>query len=93
MSKYRYLDNLIYSYFNQDSDLDGDTMDDLVNAFRSSSSEQEKKSLIKDIQDFQSDNTDMMEQVFSEKYGFDVDPALWGHTAQSFLEELLRLLK
>lgn len=93
MSTYPHLDNLIYSYFNQDYDLDGSTIDELVNEFKSTNSEEQIGRLINDIRCFISDNTENTDQAFSEKYSFDVDPALWGHTANTFLDELLRLLK
>ena len=93
MSTYQYLDNLIYCYFNQDSDLDGDTIDELVAEFKSTNTEEQIKQLINDIRGFMSDTAGSTEQVFGEKYGFDVDPSLWDHTARTFLEEILRLLK
>jgi len=93
MNTYQYLDNLICGYFNQDSDLDGDTMNAIVNEYKSTHSEEQTDQLINDIQSFMADATDNIEKIFMEKYGFDVDPALWEHTAISFLEEVLRLLR
>ncbi len=93
MITYQYLDNLICGYFNQDSDLDGDIMDELVNEFKSTNSEEQIGQLINDINSFLTDNAENTDNIFLEKYGFDVDPALWGHTAKTFLQEVLRLLK
>ncbi len=93
MNTYHQLDNLICGYFNQDSDLDGDTMDELINQFKSTSSEEQIKLLSNDIHSFMSDSGDYTEKIFKEKYGFDVDPVLWGHTAITFLQEVQRLLR
>lgn len=93
MNTYQYLDNLICGYFNQDSDLDGDTMNEIVNEFKSTHSKEQTDQLINDIQSFMTESSGNIEKLFMEKYGFDVDPSLWEHTATTFLEEVLRLLK
>jgi len=93
MNNYQHLDNLIFSYFNQDSDLDGNTMNELVNAYKSTNSEEQVSQLSNEIHNFILDADDNIEKMFIDKYGFDVDPVLWDHTAKSFLEEVVRLLK
>lgn len=89
MSNYQYLDNMIFSYFNQDYDLGGNSFYSIVDDFNNSHSEEQRTQVKDDIRNFLVDNTDNTEEVFSELYGFDVDPSLWGHSAKSFLEELL----
>ena len=89
MSNYQHLDNLIFSYFNQDYDLGGDSFDSIVDDFNNSHSTEQRTQVKDDIRNFLADNTGNTEELFSERYGFDVDPSLWGHSAKSFLEELL----
>ncbi|MDH5325572.1 MAG: contact-dependent growth inhibition system immunity protein [Gammaproteobacteria bacterium] len=90
MNSYQNLDNLIFSYFNQDFDLGGDSIEEIVKGFNSSHTEEQRNQVRQEIQAFMAG--DNVESVFEEKYGFDVDPALWGHTAKSFLEKLLALI-
>lgn len=90
MSSYQKLDNLIFSYFNQDFDLAGDSMDEIMKDFISSHTEEQRNQVKEEILGFMKQHKDSMDMAFEEKYGFDVDPALWGHTAKSFLETLLK---
>jgi len=87
MNNYQYLDNLIFSYFNQDSDLDGNAMNELVSAYKSTNSEEQISQLSNDRYNFILDADDNIEKMFIDKYGFDVDPALWDHTAKFCLEK------
>jgi hypothetical protein len=89
MSNYQYLDNLIFSYFNQDHDLGGDSFNSIVDDFNNGHSSEQRTLVKYDIRNFLADNTGNTEEVFSERYGFDVDPRLRGHSVKSFLEELL----
>ena len=93
MSNYVHLDNLIFSYFNQDFDLGGDSLESIANDFNNSHSPEQRVLVKEDIKKFLSDNIANTEEKFSEYYGFDVDPNLWGHTAKSFLDELLKLIR
>ena len=90
MNIYKHLDNLIYSYFNQDYDLIGEKIDVIIRDYQSTNSQEVIDELKKDINRFLAEKD--IEQTFSDKYGFDVDPKLWGHTASTFLSEIANLL-
>ncbi len=58
MNTYQYLDNLICGYFNQDSDLDGDTMNEIINVYKSTHSTEQTDQLINNIQSFMTEASD-----------------------------------
>jgi hypothetical protein len=87
------LDSLIHSYFNEDFDLWGDNVEEIVACFKRESDETLHKLVIDEIARFESDHSANLDRHFEERYGLYVDPEPWGHTTASFLAELKRLLK
>ncbi|HEY2024867.1 contact-dependent growth inhibition system immunity protein [Paraburkholderia sp.] len=80
-------------YLNQDFDLSGDTIPAIVSCYRSECPRENHLEMIHEINSFISEHPDDLDSAFEKDYGQDFDPALWGHTTASFLEELKRLLR
>ena len=80
-----YLDHLMGAYFNQDYDLYGETIEEVMDSYLSSEGADKAKGLIIDCANFAKDHPDV-EVTFDELYGFDFKPARWGITAQQFLD-------
>lgn len=80
------------AYFNQDYDIWGETIEEIVECYKRDSSSEHCRELIGEIDKFICDHPSDLDSAFERDYGDDFDPQLWGHTAISFLEELKRLL-
>lgn len=80
----RYLDHLIGAYFNQDYDLHGKTIEEVINSYLSCEGAEKAQGIIGDCDIFLNTNPDV-EAAFDELYSFDFKPARWGITAQQFL--------
>jgi len=91
--KYPHLTGLIHARFHEDFDLFGDSVEELI----SSCTEKMPRSMIdaiqSDIDAFMVDHPGTLESAFDERFGSQFDPALWGYTTASFLEEVTRLLR
>jgi hypothetical protein len=90
---YPELDQLIGTYFNQDFDLWGETIEEVVRSYVQGTSAEQRDLLRSEIDRFVAESATELDAVFSQKYGFDLDPTPWGHTALSFLREVQRLLE
>ncbi|MFT4064979.1 contact-dependent growth inhibition system immunity protein [Paraburkholderia sp.] len=90
--KYFNLDQLIGVYFNEDFDYWGNTIEELVRACASASTPEMINATVAEIDQFKSDHAGNLDAAFEENFGRQFDPTLWGHTAESFLDELKRLL-
>jgi hypothetical protein len=92
-SKYKNLEQIIRGKFNEDFEIWGDTFDNLVNSSKRKMPKNLIDEVILEIDNFQKDNSENLEQAFEREFGHQCDPDLWGHTTASFLKELKRLLQ
>ncbi|MBB5412182.1 hypothetical protein HDG34_006153 [Paraburkholderia sp. HC6.4b] len=92
-SPYPNLDFLIHGYFNEDFDLWGNNVQEIVTCFKKESDETLHKLVVDEIDRFASDHSANLDGYFEEIYGLYVDPEPWGHTTASFLDEVKRLLR
>ncbi|MCC8403626.1 hypothetical protein LJ655_17295 [Paraburkholderia sp. MMS20-SJTN17] len=90
--RYEDLFQLIGGYFNEDFDYWGNTIEELVRACASGCTPDMINATVADIERFKSDHAGNLDAAFEETFGGQFDPALWGHTAESFLDEVKRLL-
>jgi hypothetical protein len=90
--RYDNLDQLMGVYFNEDSDYWGDTIEALVRACASACTPAMIDAKVTDIDRFNRDHAGNLDAAFEENFGRQFDPTLWSHTAESFLDELKRLL-
>jgi hypothetical protein len=84
---------LFGAYLNQDSDLWGDTLEEVVSCFKRDSSPQEIADTICEIDKFEKEAGESLDEKFYAAYGFDFNPVLWGYTTVSFFDELKGLLQ
>jgi len=91
-SPYPNLDFLIHGYFNEDFDLWGDNVPEIVSCFKKESDKSLHQLIIDEIDRFKLDHVVNLNENFEEIYGLYVDPEPWGYTTVSFLDELKRLL-
>jgi hypothetical protein len=91
-SPYPNLDFLIHAYFNQDFDLWGNNVQEIISCFIEESDQTLRTLTISEIDRLKLDHSVDLDEYFDEMYGFYVAPAPWGHTTASFLDELKRLL-
>ncbi|WP_244196205.1 contact-dependent growth inhibition system immunity protein [Paraburkholderia susongensis] len=84
---------LFGGYLNQDSDLWGDTLEEVVSCFKRDSSPQEIADMLCEIDKFEQEAGENLDEKFYAAYGFDFNPILWGYTTASFFDELRGLLR
>ncbi|KAB0633354.1 contact-dependent growth inhibition system immunity protein [Burkholderia latens] len=80
------------AYFNQDFDIWGNTIDEIVKCYKDDSTASDRSELILEIDQFIAEHPRDLESAFYANYNNGFDPVLWGYNAASFLEELKRLL-
>ncbi|NML33887.1 contact-dependent growth inhibition system immunity protein [Paraburkholderia antibiotica] len=83
---------LFGGYLNQDSDLWGDTLEEVVSCFRRDSSPEDIRDTLAEIEKFKAEAGKKLDEKFYDAYGFDFNPVLWGYTTSSFFDELKRIL-
>ncbi|EKM8121679.1 hypothetical protein FR731_03310 [Enterobacter hormaechei] len=84
MMIYRYLDHLIATYFNQDYDLFGETIEEVMDEYLKCEGPEYARGVVTDCINFINTSKDL-EMEFLELYKFDFHPELWGITAKQFL--------
>ena len=89
---YSNLTGLIHARFHEDFNLFGESVDELVSSYVEKMPRSKIDAIVSDIDSFIADHSDTLESEFEERFGGQFDPALWGYTTASFLEELKRLL-
>ncbi|MCC8396597.1 hypothetical protein LJ656_28820 [Paraburkholderia sp. MMS20-SJTR3] len=94
MSSIRYpkMYQLFGAYLNEDSDLWGDTLPEIIFCYKRDCPRESHLELIREINSFISEHPEDLDTAFEIDYGPDFSPKLWGYTTTSFLEELKRLL-
>ncbi|MBB5456624.1 contact-dependent growth inhibition system immunity protein [Paraburkholderia sp. Cpub6] len=90
--EYGDLTGLIRSRFHEDFDLFGNSLEELVSSYTEKMSKSDIDTLISDIDSFKAHYPDTLESEFKQRFGRQFDPVLWGYTADSFLDEVKRLL-
>jgi len=90
--KYENLYQLICGRFHENFDLFGNTIEELLLSFACECTPEEINVMVAEIDRFKSDHAGNLDAAFEEKFGRQFNPTLWGHTTESFLDELKRLL-
>jgi hypothetical protein len=92
-SAYPELDHLLHAYFNEDFDLWGHTIEEIVGCYKRESPAEGQHALCDEITRFMRAHRADLDAAFLKAYPNEVDPSGWGHTTASFLAELDRLLR
>jgi len=90
---YPALDHLLHAYFGEDFDLSGNTVEEIVGCYMGESSVEHHRALREEIARFRQAHPHDLDAAFLAAYEYDFDPPLWGHTTDSFLTEVDRLLR
>jgi len=83
---------LFGAYFNQDFDLSGNTIPEIVACYKRDAPREYRQELINEIDSFMNEHPGDLDSAFERDYNSGFYPKLWGHTIASFLAELKRLL-
>jgi hypothetical protein len=83
---------LVGSYLGKDSEIWGDSFDEIMACYKNDSSPEERKALLMEVDLFENEYRDNLDEIFYEKYGHDFNPKLWGFTTDSFFSELKKRL-
>jgi hypothetical protein len=87
------LDQLLHIYFGQDFDLWGNTIEELVGCYKRDSPVKDHQALLEEIARFRQTHSQDLDAAFHSAYPNETNPAGWGHTTDSFLTEVERLLR
>ncbi|TDV08335.1 contact-dependent growth inhibition system immunity protein [Paraburkholderia caballeronis] len=79
-------------YLNQDYELAGDTIPEIVACYKGDSPRECHFEMVHEIEAFMAEHPQDLDVAFETDYGSSFDPKLWGYTTASFLEELKGLL-
>lgn len=83
---------LFCCYLNEDSDLWGDTLPEIISCYKTDCPRESHLEMIREIDSFIREHPDNLDSAFETDYGRNFCPELWGYTTASFLEELKQLL-
>jgi hypothetical protein len=89
---YPQLDHLIHAYLNQDYEISGSTIEEVVNAYKQDREEKDRSRLLDDMQQFKRAYSSRLDEAFLESYGFDFDPGLWDLNTAEFFDLVKRTL-
>lgn len=89
---YHSLDHLMGAYLNQDYELSGNTIEEVVQCFLDAEQSKAAEDLIADCEKFLRHQSDV-ETDFEEMFGFDFAPRLWGISADAFLNATIEQSK
>ncbi|WP_028229383.1 contact-dependent growth inhibition system immunity protein [Paraburkholderia ferrariae] len=87
---YDNLEQLLMGRFHEDHAIYGNSIPELVRSYNMTPGE--RTAMLDEIDRFRQVNSGCLDTAFASLFGGDCDPALWGHTTASFLDELKRLL-
>ncbi|WP_206999977.1 contact-dependent growth inhibition system immunity protein [Trinickia mobilis] len=90
---YPELNHLFGVYLNQDFDIWGDSLRDIIDCYKRNSPTEDQKSMLIEIDTFKKAHPTDLDEAFDAMYGHEFWPVPWGYTTDSFLEELKRLLQ
>jgi len=90
---YPELSHFLVVYLNEDFDIYGNTLEEIVGVYLMESDVGMQMNLIKEIDRIKKDRAEDLEAAIEGTCRGCFDPVLWGYTGASFLDELKRLLQ
>ncbi|MCC8391202.1 hypothetical protein LJ656_01260 [Paraburkholderia sp. MMS20-SJTR3] len=92
-NSYPQFDTLFGAYLNQDSDMWGDTLAEVVVCFKKDSTPRQLEATLVEIDKFKEEASINLDKIFHEAYGFDFNPISWGYSSTNdFFEDLKKIL-
>lgn len=92
-SHYPDLSHFFGAYLNQDYELSGGTIEEIVSCYQTETSEAVHHDLLAEIDRIKNAHPKDLDEEFLKLFGSDFSPELWGYTTASLLDELARLLQ
>ena len=89
---YPYLSQLLGSWFHQDFDIDGETLEEILARYKAVSSVAETRATKADIKKFIEQSGNHLDTDFIKIFHPDVDPKGWGMTTKEWLMRIHDLL-
>lgn len=89
---YTALSDFMGGWFHQDFDIEGETVPEIVRAFRGVTPLGEQKKLRSDIERFLAEHPEDLDGAFEEAFNPDVIPSILSGSTRAFLEEIRDLL-
>ncbi len=91
MSDYPQLETLMGGWFHQDFDVNGDTLDEIIAAYRRVTPVDQQRSLATEIERFLGEARDV-DSEFQRRFNPDVSPTGFAPTTRQFLTSIAALL-
>lgn len=89
---YPRLADLLGGWFHQDYDIEGETVAEVIGAFRAVTPADQQAALRTDISAFLTEHSETMEEDFETIFQPDVTPSALSGSTRAFLEEIQALL-
>lgn len=93
IQRYKNLATFFSSWFHQDFDLNGETIEEIVSTYLQSADPNEVEILKKEIRQFLSENAGCIQARFEENFDLDVDPLGFASSIEEFLMSIYKVLK
>lgn len=90
---YPRLADFMRSWFHQDFDVDGETVEDVVAGFRAVSDRESRDELVRETSHFLGNCSGNLDEEFESRFHPDVIPAALSGSTRAFLEGILRVLQ
>ncbi len=89
---YPRLADLLGGWFHQDYDIEGDSVAEVIGAFRAVTPADQQAVLRAEISAFLNEHSETMEEDFERIFHPDITPSAFSGSTRAFLEEILRFL-
>ena len=86
--QYEHLASFLRSWFHQDFDISGNTVEEIVSAFKKISRRAEVNNVRLDIKNFLEDCGNALDYEFDKTFDLDIDPTGFSPTVKDFLETI-----
>jgi hypothetical protein len=88
VTSYSHLADLVGGWFHQDYDIEGETVADVINAFRAVTPPDQQAALCAEITAFLDEYSARLDEEFQARFQPDVTPATLSGSTRTFLEEI-----
>lgn len=89
---YRHLAAFLQSCFHQDFDLVGDTVEEIVTAYKQSTTKADMEAIVADIAAFLANPSPNHAVQFEQLFDLDIDPLGFAPSIEAFLRAIARVL-
>jgi hypothetical protein len=91
MADYPEMESLIGGWFHQDFDINGESLDEIVAAYRAVTPQDQQRALAAELRRYLAEESDV-ERDFEQRFRPDVSPTGFTPTTREFLEKIASLV-